>query len=241
MRARWLGALVVVLGARPALAVTALEQIDRLAAINAALLDFRPTAVPGPRPVGRIELGAELYPIPRIDYTIGAKIEPVNLPPAGARLRADWSPIRGLRLGAYLTPPLTARHITANLAGAEAEYGWRNNSFVGSVRLFGTQGRVTGPFTAPAVEDRFRVKGAGADLRLGRVNGSWTWYGGVGEGRNHTQFTLALDGAVIDGQRTYRYAFAGIGRAYGAWSFVAEQHRTESYLNHVLLRVNYEF
>ncbi|MDH4190805.1 MAG: hypothetical protein OEW21_11435 [Betaproteobacteria bacterium] len=222
-------------------AIVYTRQIDRLEAINAALLDYRSVAVPGPRPKGTIELGAEIYPVPHIDNTIGAKVEPVSPPPVGGRLRADWSPVRGLRLGAYLIPPLTVRHITARLAGVEAEYGWRRNAWVGSIRVFDTQGSVTGPFTAPEVEDRFRVKAVGADLRLGWVTGVWTWYAGVGEGRNHTQFRLALDGAVIDGQRNYRYGFAGVGWARGAWSLVAEQHRTESYLNHVFLRVNYGF
>jgi hypothetical protein len=235
-----LGALLL-LGTRTTYAVTYLEQIDRLAEINAALLDYRPLAVPGPRPKDMLELGVEIDPVPRVDNTIGARSEPVNPPAAGARLRVNWSPISGLRLGAYLIPPITVQQITARMAGVEAEYGWQLNEFVGSFRLFGTKGSVSGPFTAPDVADQFLVSGTGADLRLGWIKGAWTWYGGLGEGINRTQFKLALDGAVIDGEHIYRYGFAGVGWNRGAWRLVAEQHRTESYLNHILFGVSYGF
>jgi len=246
-----LGALLL-LGAQTAHAVIYLDQIDRLAAINAALLDYRPVAVPGPRPKGTIELGGELNPVPRVDNTIGANHEPVKAPPVGGQLRADWSPVSGIRLGMYLVPPVTVMHITAHLAGVEAEYGWKRDALVGSFRVFGSQGSVTGPFTSAGVEDRFKVRSAGTDLRLGWVTGApvadwnwmtgvWTWYGGLGGGRNHTQFNIALDGAVIDGQRNYGYLFAGVGWTRGRWSLVAEQHRTMSYLNHIMFGVNYAY
>jgi len=146
-------AALLLFGAQTAHAVIYLDQIDRLAAINAALLDYRPVAVPGPRPQGTIELGVEVNPVPHIDNTIGAKHEPVKAPPLGAKLRADWSPkwnkVNGLRLGMYWIPPVTVMNITAHLAGVEAEYGWKwrgwNRDFVGSFRLFDTQGTVTGP------------------------------------------------------------------------------------------------
>jgi hypothetical protein len=250
-----LAALLLLFGAPSAHAVTSMEQIDRLAAINAALLDFRVVATPGPRAKGLIEIGVEIAPVPHIDNTIGAKYEPVNPPPAGAKLRVNWSPVSGLRLGGYWIPPVTVMQITANMAGAEAEYGWKwsaaKNNFVGSVRLFGSTGTVTGPFTAPDVQDKFKLSSAGADLRLGVVTGPpvnwnwasgvWTWYGGAGAGGNRTQFNLALDGALIDGQRAYRFAYAGVGWSRGPWSFVAEQHRTENYLNHILFKVNYAY
>lgn len=235
-----LGALLL-LGAHTAHAVTYLDQIDRLEAINAAILDYRSVAIPGPRPKGTIELGVEIDPVPHIDNTIGAKYEPVNPPPAGGKLRADWSPISGVRLGAYWIPPVTFQGIMAQMLGVESEYGWKRNAYVGSLRLFGTQGTVTGPFSAPGVQDQFSVKGAGADLRLGWVNGTWTWYGGLGDGWNSTQFKMAQDGAIINGERTYRYGFVGVGWSKGAWSMVAEQHRTEDYLNHILFGVSYGF
>ena len=229
------------LGARPTYAVTYLEQIDRLAAINAALLDYRSVAVPGPRPKGMVELGVELGPVPRIDNTIGAKSEPVNTPPAAAKLHVNWSPISGMRLGTFYIPPIMVQGIKANMTGVDIEYGWRRKDFVGSFRMFYRDGLVTGPFTAPEVEDRFKVSGAGADMRLGWVAGKWIWYGGLGNGMNKTQFKLALDGAEITGERNYRYGFVGFGLTHGALTLVAEQHRTESYLNNVLLGVSYAF
>lgn len=232
---------LLLLVARPVYAVTYLEQIDRLAAINAALLDYRSVAVPGPRPAGRIELGLELDPVPRIDNTVGAKSEPVNSPPLVAKLHAKWSPVSGLSLGIFLIPPVKVRGVKASMGGIETEYGWRRKDFVGSIRMFYRQGSVTGPFTAPDVEDKFHVSGAGADMRLGWVEGSWTWYGGLGKGMNKTQFILAQDGALIEGERTYRYGFAGAGWTRGAWTLVAEQNRTETYLNNVSLGVSYAF
>ena len=236
----FLGALLF-LGSHAASAVTYLEQIDRLSEINAALLDYRPLAVPGPRAKGLIELGVEIDPIPRVDNTIGTKSEPVNPPVAAARMRVNWSPVGGLRLGAYLIPPIKVQQITARMAGVEAEYGWKHNAFVGSLRWFGTQGTLNGPFTAPDVEDQFMVNGTGADLRIGWEQGNWTWYGGLGEGINRTQFKLALDGAMIDAEHIYRYGFLGAGWSLNAWRLVVEQHRTESYLNHLLLGVSYGF
>lgn len=222
-------------------AVTYLEQIDRLASINAALLDYRPVALPGPRPEGMIELSLEVDPIPRVDNTIGTESKSVTTPPVAAKLRANWSPISGLRLGVYLIPPITVFGIKANMSGVEVDYGWRQKDFVGSFRMFYTQGWVTGPFTDPDVVDRFKVSGAGADLRLGWVDKAWTWFGGIGVGGKQTQFQLAQDGAVIDGQHTYRYGFVGVGWTHENWTLLAEQHRTESYLNHVLFGVSYGF
>jgi len=100
---------------------------------------------------------------------------------------------------------------------------------------------VTGPFSGPGVKDQFRVRGTGADLRMGMVDGNWTWYGGLGYGENHTQFHMAADGALIDGQRNYRYGFVGAGWVSGRWSLVAEQQQTESYLRNILFRVNYAY
>jgi len=235
-----LGALLL-LGASTAHAVVYLDQIDRLEAINAAMLDYQPVAVPGPRPKGMIELGVEVDPVPKIDNTIGAKYEPVNPPPAGGKLRVDWSPLSGVRLGAYWIPPVTVQGIMAQMLGVESEYGWKRNAYVGSLRLFGTQGTVTGPFSAPGAQDQFQVSGAGMDARLGWVNNAWTWYGGLGDGWNSTRFKMSLDGAIIDGQRSYRYGFVGVGWNRGAWSFVAEQHRTEDYLNHISFGASYGF
>ena len=236
----YLGLLLYVM-VRPVHAVTYLEQIDRLAAINAALLDFRAVAVPGPRPKDMIELGLEVDPVPRVDNTIGAKSEPVNVPPVAAKVRANWSPVSGFRLGVFFIPPVKVQGIKASMGGIETEYGFRRDDFVGSLRLFYRQGTVTGPFTAPGVEDKFQVQGGGADIRLGWERKKWTWYGGLGKGKNKTQFVLAQDGAVIAGERDYLYGFAGVGWNRGAWTLVAEQHRTAIYLNHVLLGVNYAF
>lgn len=232
---------LALVGPGTASAVTYLEQIDRLEAVYAALLDYRPGAVPGPRPAGRIEVGAELDPIPHIDNKVGAKSEPVSSPPAVARARADWSPIRGVRLGGFAIPPVTVQGTTANLYGVEAEVGWAFGSFPGSLRVFALQGTVTGPITEPAASDTFALDGTGADVRLGWTLDAWTLYGGLGHGNNHTRLRVDSDGAVIDRRRAYGYGFLGAGWTQGPWTFVAEQHQTESYLDHIVLTVTYGF
>jgi hypothetical protein len=240
-RAGGLAVLLALLGPGPAHAVTYLEQVDRLEAVYAALLDYRPGAVPGPRPPGWIELGVELDPMPRIDNRVGAKSEPVHAPAAIARVRADWSPFSGLRLGGYVIPPVTVQDMTANFAGVEAEAGWARQEWRGSVRAFATHGAVTGPITAPSAQDQFSVSGAGADARLGWAFRDWTAYAGLGRGANQTRMKVVSDGAVIDGRRGYGYEFAGIAWTGKTWSIVAEQHQTESYLRHLVLTVSFGF
>ena len=222
-------------------AVTSLEQIDRLGEVYSAQLDYRPVAIPGPRSVGLVEMAAELDLIPPINNQVGAKSEPVQTSPVIGRLRVDWSPVSGVRLGGYLIPPITILGSTARLLGAQAEYGWGSDNIRSSLRFFITQGTVEGPFTDPGASDQFQLNASGVDLRSGWFSGNWVWYAGLGKGSNRTQFRLSTDGAVIDGQHVYSYALAGIGWTHGPWVLVAEQERTFSYLSNIMFTVSYGF
>lgn len=222
-------------------AVTSLEQIDRLGEVYGALLDYRPVAIPGPRNAGLIEVAAELDPLPSINNQIGAKAEPVRTPPVIGRVRADWSPLNGVRLGGYLIPPLTVSGSTARVLGMQAEYGWGHEVIRSSMRIFIAQGTVDGIFTDTGAADRFTLSSAGMDLRSGWFAGNWAIYGGLGKGSNRTQFSLGADGAVIDGQHDYIYALAGVGWTQGPWVFVAEQESTFSYLSNLMFTVTYGF
>ena len=246
MHACWLGGLTMCLGMKAAHSVTYLEQIDRLGAINAALLDFHPAALPGPRRKGLVEVAVELEPVPKIDNRIGAKTEPVHTFPIIGRARMNWSPISGVRLGGFLIPPLKVQGTTAHLMGLEAEYGWVQGKYRSSVRLFTTQGNVTGAFSEPNVTDKFNLNSTGMDIRTGwfpgdihLYGGELAVYGGLGAGHNKTGFVMGADGAVIDGQRGFKYILAGMGWISGHWTLVAEQQRTFSYYNNITLTAIY--
>jgi hypothetical protein len=247
VKGRWIACtlLVALTGiGSPAHAVTFVDQIDRLQAVYGALLDYRPGAPPGPRPPGTVELALEVDPVPSIDSRVGAKTEPVHPPPAIARPRVDWSPsgaLEGLRLGAFWIPPLTVETFTANVGGAEAEFGWARAALLFSLRAFTLLGEVTGPITDPHARDRFALDGTGADARAGWREGAWTLYGGLGAGRSHTRLTVVSDGSVTEHTRGYGYAFAGLAWAQGPWHWVVEQHQTEDYLSHLVLTATYAF
>ena len=181
---RWLliSALAALAALNPAHAVTNLEQIDRLGEVYGALLDYRPAAIPGPRPQGQVEVAAELDLVPSINNQIGAKIEPVQTSPLVGRVRMDWSPISGVRLGGYLIPPATVMGTKALLYGLQAEYGWGENKIRSSVRIHITHGNVEGPFSAADTSDQFFLDASGIDLRSGWFVEKWVMYAGVGLG-----------------------------------------------------------
>lgn len=225
----------------PAYAVSSLEQIDRLAEVYGALLDYRPAAIPGPRLQGQVELAAELDLVPTINNQIGVKLEPALTSPVIGRLRLDWSPISGIKLGAYLIPPITISGTTARLYGFQAEYGWGRAKIRNSARIYMTRGNVEGPFSTGDTSDQFMLNASGIDLRSGWFVQSWVIYAGVGQGSNQTQFRMGGDGAVIDGSHSYRYALAGLGWKNGPWTLVAEQQHTFNYLSNVIFTVTYGF
>lgn len=225
----------------PAQAVTSLEQIDRLGEVYGALLDYRPAAIPGPRQQGQLEAGAELDLVPSINNQIGAKIEPVHTSPVIGRVRLDYTPVSGIRLGGYLVPPFTVMGSKALLFGLQAEYGWGENKIRSSVRIHLTHGNVEGPFSSADTTDQFFLDAAGIDLRSGWFVDNWVLYAGVGQGSNQTQFRMGADGAVIDGNHVYTYAMAGVGWKTGPWTLLAEQQHTFNYLSNVLFTVTYGF
>jgi len=240
---RWLliCAIPVLSVINTAQAVTSLEQIDRLSEVYGALLDYRPAAVPGPRQQGQVEVAAELDLVPPIDNQVGAKLEPVQTSPFIGRVRLDWSPISGIRLGGYLIPPIAVRGTRANLYGLQAEYGWGVANIRSSARIYMTQGNVVGSFSSPDTTDEFVLKTSGMDFRSGWFFEKWVMYAGVGQGNNQTQFKIGADGAVIDASHIYRYAIAGLGWKNGPWTLVAEQQHTFNYLSNVIFTVTYGF
>ena len=52
---------------------------------------------------------------------------------------------------------------------------------------------------------------------------------------------MTADNALIDGQRGYSYAFAGLGWTRGPWTAVLEQHQTQSYLRNIVFTLTYGF
>ena len=222
-------------------AVTSLEQIDRLGEVYGAVLDYRPASIPGPRPQGQVEVAAEADLVPSINNRIGAKIEPVQTSPVIGRVRMDWSPISGVRLGGYLIPPVTVMNTKALLHGLQAEYGWGENKIRSSARIHMTHGNIEGPFSAADTSDQFFLDASGIDLRSGWFVEKWVMYAGIGLGNNRTQFRMGADGAVIDGSHVYRYAMAGVGWKNGPWTLVAEQQHTLNYLSNVIFTVTYGF
>jgi hypothetical protein len=244
-RIRWCCAFIfsipVFLAINTAHAVTSTEQIDRLAEVYGALLDYRPASIPGPRQAGLIEFSAELDLVPSINNQIGAKIEPVKASPVIGRARLDWSPVKGIRLGAYIIPPVTVSGSTARLYGLQAEYGWGEGRIRNSARGYTTGGNVEGAFSSSNASDQFALKASGIDIRSGWFLDNWVMYLGVGQGANQTQFRVAADGAVIDGSHRYRYALAGLGWKSGPWTLVAEQQHTFNYLSNVIFTVTYGY
>jgi hypothetical protein len=226
-------------GATPAHAVTFTAQIERLQAVYAALLDYRPGAPPVPSPGG--EIGLELLPVPAIDNRVGNKDEPVHPPPAIARLRMDWSSAAGLRIGALWLPPVNAMGYRANVTGVEGGWGLSFGALSAALRVFRLAGRVDGPISDPNTQDTFTVANRGADLRLGWRLATWVLYGGAGAGRSETRLAIASDGSEAAFDRPYRFAFLGLRRDAGAWRFTVEQHATESALRHVVLTVSHGF
>lgn len=222
-------------------AVTSLEQIDRLAEVYGALLDYRPAAIPGPRQQGQVEISAELDLVPAINNQIGDKLEPVQTSPVIGRVRLDWNPISSIKLGAYLIPPVTLYGTTARLYGLQAEYGWGRAQIRSSVRMYMTRGIVEGPFSAADTSDQFMLNASGFDLRSGWFVQSWVLYAGMGQGNNQTQFRMGVDGAIIDGSHSYSYALAGLGWKNGPWTLVAEQQHTFNYLSNVIISVTYGY
>ncbi|MBI4084139.1 MAG: hypothetical protein HY423_16160 [Candidatus Lambdaproteobacteria bacterium] len=234
-----LAVLALALGAAPAQAVTFTEQIERLQAVYAALLDYRAGAPPRPSPGG--EIGLELLPVPPIDNRVGSKDEPVHPPPAIARLRLGWSAAAGLRIGAVWLPPVKVMGYRANVAGVEGGWGLSHGAAAGALRVFYLAGSVAGPISDPDTTDTFTLANRGADLRLGWARAAWVLYGGAGAGRSETRLAIASDGSESAFGRAYRYAFLGLSRTAGAWRFTLEQHATESILRHVVLTVSHGF
>lgn len=243
IHSRWIliFATPVLLTVNTANAVTSLEQIDRLGEVYGALLDYRPASIPGPRQGGLIELAAEVDVIPPINNQIGAKVEPVRTFPVIGRARLDWSPIKGIRLGAYIIPPITVLGSTARLFGLHAEYGWGEGRIRNSARVYTTRGNVEGAFSSTSASDQFVLKASGIDIRSGWFVENWVLYVGGGQGHNQTQFRTGADGSVIDGSHNYRYGLAGLGWKNGPWTLVAEQQHTFNYLSNVIFTVTYGY
>lgn len=233
--------ICLILNMHIAQAVTSQEQIDRLSEVYGALLDYRPAAIPGPRPKGQIEVSAEVDLVPSINNRIGAKTEQAQISPVIGRARLDWSPLSGLRLGGFLIPPVTVLGSTARLFGLHGEYGWGAENIRSSARIYMTRGSIEGPFSAPDSADQFILNASGMDLRSGWFVENWVIYAGLGQGSNQTQFHIGADSAVIYGSRQYSYALAGIGWVHGPWTLVAEQQHTFNYLSNVIFTVTYGF
>ncbi len=240
-RATLLGALLLVCTARAAQAVTFVEQIERLQAVYAALLDYRSGAPPGGSPAGAFALGLEVVPVPPIDTRVGIKSEPVHPPSAFARLRADWSLAAGWSLGAVWLPPVPIQGYQASLRGAQLEYGLTQGAFRASARAFYLEGSVSGPISDPASSDTFQLANQGGDVRAGWGGPAWVLYAGAGAGSTHTRLEVASDGSVSAFTRPYAYGFGGISRTLGSWRFTLEQHQTETYLSHLVFTVLHAF
>jgi hypothetical protein len=153
----------------------------------------------------------------------------------------DWSPVRGVKLGGYVIPPVTVFGSTARLYGLQAEYGWGDAHIRSSLRAYTTRGNVEGAFSSTNASDQFVLNAAGLDFRSGWFVENWVMYIGVGQGHNQTQFRMGADGAVIDGSHAYRYALAGLGWKNGPWTLVVEQQHTFNYLSNVIFTVTYGF
>jgi hypothetical protein len=236
-----LGALALLLTAHAARAVTFVDQIERLQAVYAALLDYRSGAPPGSSPAGTLALGLEVVPIPPLDTRVGSKSEPVHPPAAVARLRADWTLGAGISAGGVWLPPLLLQGYQADLRGAQLGYGLTLGEFRASARAYYLDGTVSGPISDRVANDTFRVTNQGGDARFGWGGRTWALYVGAGAGRSHSRLEVGSDGSVSDLARPYAYGFGGIGRTLGAWQFTLEQHQTEAYLSHLVLTALYAF
>ena len=236
----WLFALTLAV-ARPAFAVTYLEQAERLQLINAFLLDYRPAAAPLLPKSSLIEIQADLIPMPAIDNRVGAKNEPDNAPPAVPRVRARYIASWGLMLGATAAPDIKVQGFSAPSLGGEAGLRFALGALHGEARAFMLSALVTGPITEPGESDEFDVTNSGADLRFGWALGSIMPY--VGSGQGHTASTLKVvsDGSQLDAEADYRYVFGGLTWYSGPLAFTYEQHRTEDFLDHFILAASARF
>jgi hypothetical protein len=242
----WLVALVLPLSvliaaARPAFAVTYLEQAERLQLINAFLLDYRPAAAPRLPEKSLIEIQAELVPLPAIDNRVGAKDEPDNSPPAIPRARVRYLASWGLMLGATAAPAMKVRGFSAPALGGEAGLRFALGVLHGEARAFTLHALVTGPITESGARDQFDVTNSGADLRFGWALGSIMPYAGAGKGHTASTLTVDSDGAQLDADADYQYVFGGLTWYWGPVAFTYEQHRTEDFLDHFILAVSARF
>jgi hypothetical protein len=232
---------LLLLAARPASAVTYLEQTERLQLINAFLLDYRPAAAPLLPQKSIIEVQGELIPMPVINNKVGAKNEPDNAPPVIPRARVRYVGSWGLMLGATGAPDVKVQGFSAPALGAEAGIRFALGGVHGELRAFTLSSVVTGPITESGASDEFDVTNSGADLRLGLAMGSLMPYLGSGKGHTKSTLTVASDGAQLDAGADYQYVFGGLSYYLGALAFTYEQHRTEDFLDHFILAVSVRF
>jgi len=238
----WLTALAVPLAAaRPAFAVTYLEQAERLQLINAFLLDYSAAAAPRLPKQSLFELQADLIPMPVIDNRVGAKDEPDHAPSTVPRIRARYLASWGLMLGATAAPGVKLRGFTAPSQGGEAGLRFALGSLHGEARAFTLHALVTGPITETGASDQFEMTNSGADLRFGWALGSIMPYAGSGQGHTASTLTVAADGTRLKAEADYRYVFGGLTWFRGPLTFTVEQHRTEDFLDHLILAVSIRF
>lgn len=222
-------------------AVTHLEQAERLQAVYAYLLDFRPAGAPRLPPRGLFELQAEAIPAPSVDHRVGAKDEPIDPPSAIPRLRAKYLSAAGLMLGATANPATEVQGYAAPWAGGELGWRARLGALHGELRGYVLSARVTGPITESGARDEFTFVNQGADLRLGLAWGRLMPYAGVGAGHSESTLTVEADGAQFDASLDYRYWMAGATIALEPFLFTFEQNRTEDFLSHYILAVAVQF
>jgi hypothetical protein len=232
---------VVLLAARPALAVTYLEQAERLQLINAFLLDNRPAGAPRLPEKSLFDLQVELIPLPAIDNRVGSKNEPDNAPPASARARLRYVASWGLMLGVMGTPDVKVRGFSAPALGGEAGLRFALGRIQGELRAFTVSSVVTGPITESGASDQFDVTNRGADFRLGLAIGPVMPYLGTGKGHTASTLTVDSDGAQLVADADYRYVFGGLTYDWGPLTFTYEQHRTEDFLDHYILAASVRF
>jgi hypothetical protein len=235
--------------ARPARAVTFIEQAQRLERIYGALLDLRPGEPPGGSEHG-IALGVELIPVPAIDTRVGSKNEPVHPPPAIPRARLRYEGVlaggrRGAALGGMAgvtyEPLLTVGGYGATWLGGEAGLTLHWHLLAVAVRGYTLSAEVQGPITATGAADRFTLATHGADVRLGLAPGAWRAYAGYGGGELDAALRVAEDGARIRERGRYAYRLAGVAHQGERWLLVLEQQSTENYLRNVILAAAWRF
>ena len=229
------------LGARPARAVTYLEQAERLQLINAYLLDLRPAGAPLLPERSVIELQLEAIPQPSIDTRVGSKKEPVDSPPVTPRVRAKYIAAWGLMAGITASPPIPVMGFSAPWVGGELGWRFRLAPLHGELRGYALTARITGPITEKGAKDEFDMTNTGADVRLGLALGPLMPYAGVGTGHTDSTLTIDSDGAQLDASADYQYWMAGITYHRAPLLFTFEQNRTEDFLSHYILAVAVRF